>query len=162
MVTIAFFSSHLIFSRIIRWVTKSKTSHSAIGFEIYGEQFFLHATWGGVQITPRKKVLSNHTIVAEYQVLPDIEAEVHTALARVGESYNTLGLFGYIPVLIARWFGVTLHNPFAKKGAEVCSEFIIEVDVNNEIPEFVGKDPSEITPQDLENICSSGKSFQKL
>lgn len=161
MVTIALFTSKMILSRIISWITKGP-SHSAIGFEKDGKQYFLHAAWGGVQITPRETVLSTHTIMAEFEVIPDLSNEVVTAESKVGEPYDTIGLFGYLAVLIAKDFGIGINNPLASKSAVVCSEFIIEVDVNHEIPEFKNLVPSDISPRDLLDICSSGSSFKKI
>lgn len=162
MVTIALFSSKMILSRIIQWVLKSPVSHSAIGFEKDGRQYFLHAAWGGIQITPREKVLSNHTLVAEFEVAANLDDELVLAEKRIGEPYDTVGLFGYILVLLAKNFGLGIHNPLASKSAAVCSEFIVELDVNKEIPEFQGLDPETVTPRDLLDICSSGKSFKKI
>lgn len=162
MITIALFSSKMILSRIIMWITKSPASHSAIGFEKDGKQYFLHAAWGGVQISKREDVLASHTLAAEFEVLADLNDEVMLAEKRVGEPYDTVGLFGYLPVLIAKNLGIGIHNPLASKSAVVCSEFIVEVDVNKEIPEFQGLDPANITPRDLFDICSSGTSFRKI
>lgn len=161
MVTIALFSSKMILSRIIMWITKGP-SHSAIGFEKDGKQYFLHAAWGGVQITEREKVLSNHTLMAEFEILANLDDEVLLAKEKVGQPYDTIGLFGYLAVLIAKNFGIGIHNPLASKSAVVCSEFIVELDVNHEIPEFQGLDPADVSPRDLFDICSSGKSFRKL
>lgn len=161
MVTIALFSSKMILSRIIMWVTKGP-SHSAIGFEKDGKQYFLHAAWGGVQITPREAVLSNHTIIAEFEILADLDDEVVLAEKKIGEPYDTIGLFGYLAVLIAKNLGFGIHNPLASKSAVVCSEFIVELDVNHEIVEFQGLDPADVSPRDLLDICSNGKSFRKL
>lgn len=162
MITIALFSSKMILSRLIMWITKSPASHSAIGFEKDGKQYFLHAAWGGVQISERSVVLSTHTLVAEFEVLADLTDEVTLAEKRVGEAYDTIGLFGYLAVLIARDFGLGIHNPLASKSAVVCSEFIVELDVNKEIPEFKDLDPADVSPRDLFDICSSGASFRKI
>lgn len=162
MITIALFSSKMILSKFIMWITKSPASHSAIGIEKDGKQYFLHAAWGGVQITPREDVLSNHTLVAEFEVLANMDDEIALAEKRVGEPYDTVGLFGYLAVLLARNLGIGLHNPLASKSAVVCSEFIVELDYNREIPEFIGLDPADVTPRDLIDICISGKSFKKI
>lgn len=162
MVTIALFSSKMFLSKIIMWITKSPASHSGIGFTKDGQDYFLHAAWGGVQVTPRAAVLANHTLVAEFEVLADLDDEFQLAVKRVGEPYDTVGLFGYLAVLIARNFGLGIHNPLASKSAVVCSEFIIELDSNHEIPEFKDLDPADVTPRDLFDICSTGASFKKI
>jgi len=40
--------------------------------------------------------------------------------------------------------------------------FIIQLDINREIPEFYRLDAENITPRDLFDICSNGKSFKKI
>jgi hypothetical protein len=162
MITIALFSSKMILSRLIMWITKSPASHSAIGFEKDGKQYFLHAAWGGVQITPREEVLAGRTLVAEFEVKANLDDELALAEKRVGEPYDTVGLFGYLAVLLAKNFGWGIHNPLASKSAVVCSEFIIELDYYHEIPEFDGLNPANVSPRDLFDICSSGASFRKL
>lgn len=162
MVTIALFSSKMVLSRFIMWVTKSPASHCGIGFEKDSKQYFLHAAWGGVQITPREVVLSNHQLAAEFEIIPDMSEEILSAEKRVGEPYDTVGLFGYLAVLFAKDFGIGIHNPLASKSAVVCSEFIVELDINKEIPEFQGLDPADITPRDIYDICSNGASFKKI
>lgn len=162
MITITLFSSNMLLSKIIQWFQGSKASHAAIGFEKDGKQYFLHAAWGGVQITPREVVLSNHTIVAEFEILSNFDDEVSLAKSKVGQPYDTIGLFGYIFVLISRKFNLGIHNLLASKSAVVCSEFVIELDVNNEIPEFYGLHPSDVMPRDLLEICTKGNSFKRI
>ncbi len=162
MATIALFTSNNIFSRIIQFFEGSKISHSAIGIDIDGVSYFLHAAWGGVQLTARENVLSYDKLFAEFEVIPNIEDEVNTAKSKIGEPYDTIGLFGFIFVLLARKLGIGIHNPLASKSAVVCSEFIIECDTQHLIPEFYGLDPETITPPDLFHICSNGKSFKEL
>lgn len=162
MATIVLFSSNMILSKIIQWIQGSPIGHCGVGIEMDGNQYIFHAAYGGVQITSREKVLSNHTIVAEYEVLVNFDDEIKIAKKRLGEPYDTIGLFGYIPVLIAKWFGIGIHNPFASKSAAVCSEFVVECDVNHEIPEFSGLDPENVKPKDLSEICEHGKSFKLL
>ena len=162
MITVTLFSSNNFFSKIIQWFLGSKIGHSAIGFQMDGRQYFIHAEWAGVQITPREVVLATHTIVAEFSVIPDIQGEVILAQQRVGQSYDLLTLFGYLPVLLGRKFGIGVNNPLTSKSAEVCSQFVIEVDTNHLIHEFDGLDPADITPPDLYRICKSGSSFKQI
>lgn len=162
MVTIALFTSKNILSLFIGFVLGKKVSHSAIGFEKGGKKYFLHAAWGGVQIEERDYILSKKELVAEFEILANMDDELKLAESKVGKPYDTLGLFGYIFVLLARKFNIGISNPLASKSATVCSEFVIDLDVNKEIPEFIGLDPETITPRDLYEICFNGKNFRKL
>jgi hypothetical protein len=137
-------------------------SHCAIGLEIDGVPSFLHAAVGGVHITSLADMEKNHKIVYVYEILPDISDEVPNALKLIGEDYDYVGLFGFIPVLIARWFKFKLQNPLASKSAVICSEFVIHLDPEGKIPEWVGLNPTDVTPEDLHQVCESGPSFKKL
>src|SRR5579884_2061336 len=112
MITIALFSSNNFFSKIIQWFEGSPIAHSAIGLTINGQQFFLHAAWGGIQLTPRDSLLSTHVLMAEFEVIPNITGEVEAAEKRIGQGYDVLTLFGYIPVLLGRFLHLGINNPF--------------------------------------------------
>ena len=162
MITIAFFTSNFWLSRVIRILLKSPTSHVALGLELDGKKVFVHAISGGIKIEDRDVVLSYDRLVEEYEILPDISKEVPAALAHVGDKYNALELMGYVWILFLRFFKIRTKNPFARHGAEVCSEFVTECDPEGKIEEFINLEPSEVTPRDLLDICRSGKSFLKL
>lgn len=153
-----------LFPKAIAWFENSpqQISHSAIKVDVNGVPWILHAAWGGVAFIPMSQIMGNHTMVAEFEVIPDISGEVENAKKRVGQAYDVVTLFGYIFVILGRYLHIGINNPFYSKSAEVCSELVVEMDVNHEIPEFDGLDPANISPQDLFNICSTGKSFRRI
>ena len=153
-----------LFPKAIAWFENSpqKISHSALKVDVAGVPWILHAAWGGVAFIPMSEIMGNHTVVAEFEIIPDVSAEFENAKKRVGQKYDVLTLFGYIPVILGRYLHIGINNPFYSKSAEVCSELIVEMDVNHQIHEFDGKDPADIDPQDLYDICSKGPSFKKI
>jgi hypothetical protein len=160
MATIAFFSGTTFISKVIEWFTRSPISHSAIGFTgTDGKLYWLQAVGSGVQIIPREW---EGNLYAEFQVLPNIENELAVAEKKVGEPYSKLTLVGFAIMIIAKWFGIGINNPFYEKSAVVCSEFVVESDTQHLISEFNGLDPANISPAVLFGICSNGKSFKKL
>ena len=152
-----------IFPKIISWFEGSPISHSALKVDVNGEPWILHAAWGGVAFIPMSEIMGNHTLVAEFEIIPDVSAEFEKCKdQKVGQGYDVLTLFGYIPVILGRYLHIGIHNPFYSKSAEVCSELIVEMDVNHEIHEFDGLDPADISPADLFDICSKGSSFKRI
>lgn len=151
--TIVFSTSSGWLSTIIKWFTKSRTSHSMIGIEIHGIPALIHATMGGVQITPRKKWFKDSILIAEYRILKDLEDGFKHAFSHLGDHYDYVGLLGYIPVMIGRWFGRKVKNPFASASAVVCSEFVLHLDHDHVIGTWKGLDPERTSPQDLLDIC---------
>lgn len=140
-----------------------KISHSALKIDVNGVPWILHAAWGGVAFIPMSQIMGNHTLVAEFEIIPDVSSEFERCKQeRVGQGYDVLTLFGYIPVILGKYLGIGINNPFYSKSAEVCSELIIEMDVQHLIHEFDGLDPANITPQDLFDICSKGSSFRRI
>ena len=106
--------------------------------------------------------MGNHTVVGKFEVLPDISGEVELAKKRIGQPYDVLTLFGYIPVILGRYLHIGINNPFYSKSAEVCSEFVVEVDTQHLIHEFDNLKPANIDPEDLFDICLKGASFKRL
>ena len=159
MITIGFFSGTSLFAQGIKLLTNSPVSHSAIGFCKDNKWYWLHAVGSGVQIVDRGW---EGNLYAEFQVLPDVQNEVEIAERKVGEPYSKLTILGFVIMIIAKWFGIGIHNPFYQKSAVVCSELVVEADIYHLIHEFDGLDPADISPGVLFNICSNGTSFKKL
>ena len=91
-----------------------------------------------------------------------MQNELEIIEKKVGQPYAFLTLFGMVIVTMAKWFHIGINNPFYFKSAEICSELVVEMDVNHEISEFHGLNPSSVSPADLFDICSKGRSFTKL
>lgn len=140
-------------SRLIMWLTRSEVSHTAIaGLMMEGHEMVIHATVGGVRPMLRTHFEASHEIVAEYEILPDVC--VKAALEKLCERYDYVGLFGYIPVMIARKLRLLVRNPLASPGAVVCSELILSLDPEREIfPEWRDYPADATTPEDLLSDC---------
>jgi hypothetical protein len=162
MSSILFLTTNSLISKVIRFFTRSKISHTAICFEINNEKFVLESLIDGVVLRPRSQALQNQYLIAEYEILANLDNELNQACKRVGEPYDKLSLFGFLIMMALHLIGVNIHNPLSFMSGTVCSEFIISCDTNHEIPEFIGLDPASVTPADLYNICSLGASFKKI
>lgn len=156
-----FHSKHNLISKIIESFENSPISHTGICLKINDEPYVLHSAWAGVQLVPISYLLKSHTIVYEYEVVPDITKELmKVADQHIGDKYDTLGLFGYMAVWLGRKIKLGIHNPLASKSAAVCSRFVIQADVENLIPEFHLVDPEDIMPTDLLDICKNSNNFK--
>ena len=160
---VLFHNQKNIFSKIIELFQDSPISHCGIGLTINGLPYVLHAAFLGVAFAPRDHLLQTHTIVAEFAIVPNVDAELMQAAEKyIGDSYDTFGLIGFLFVLLGRKIKRTIKNPFASKNALVCSELIVDADIDHLIPEFTGLVPEDTMPIDIYNICSNGKSFIRL
>lgn len=162
MITIAFFSSNELISKIIRFLTNSKVSHSAIGLELDGVKYFLHADTKGVNLVSRSNFLKEDYLIDEFEVIPNIEEEVFCGLRYIGKKYDYTGLVGFLPMMLFRIFGIKITNILNNKSSYFCSEFIVDIDKFSKIKEFSGIKPGETSPKDLYKIVSSGSSFRNL
>ena len=160
---LVFTSSSALISRTIRFFTRSRTSHTAIGLELFGTPFFLHATVGGIQMTPRARWLKTNRVVAEFKIVPDLSAGLQDALHHIGDAYDYVGLLGFLLVLTAKKLGRTRRNLFASPSAMVCSELALHLDLTgSKIPEWRGLDPERTSPEDLLRICEQSAQFQRV
>lgn len=167
MLSIVFTVSDSFVSKAIRWVTKSETSHVAIGTEIFGVPVFMHSTVGGVQITPRERYLKNNRVVAEYVANVDVESKLRNNVMKVaeylGEKYDYIGLVGYAILIFAwRLFRKKIKNPLASPTAMVCSEFVVHLNADGDIPEWDGLDPERTHPQELLERCEKEVSMLRV
>lgn len=167
MVTLVFTTSTSLLSKAIRAFTGGPTSHVAIGTEFFGVPVLIHAALdndvSGVQITTREKWLVANSLVAEYEILPDVTNNMRSMIMLLGEKYDKLGLIGYVLVAVAKWFGKWIKNPLASPRAWVCPRYVLGLDPECAlIPEWKNIDRDSVTPKDLLEACQSENSFRVL
>jgi len=171
-VTILFSSSNAWISRAIRWFSrklgrdKGRASHASVSLDLGVLHIVAEATFpGGARVLTRPRWDREHTKLAEYRVvMADPVVPLDVSLDLLGEDYDLPGLLGYVPVLIARWFGRKIRNPFASARKQVCSEFAYRLitRLHGDVPEWRGCDCETVLPDDLwERIEAGGPTFVK-
>ena len=150
-------------------MTSSETSHVCLGTEIFGEPVLIHSALDGetgrtgVQITPRSKWEEDNTIVAEYDIIPNVAGNMGPMIRLLCEKYDKMGLLGYVIVIVAKWLGKKIMNPLASTNAFVCSRYVLKLDPTGDlIPEWHDLDPEKATPHDLLLLCRTGNSFKRI
>jgi hypothetical protein len=161
-ITVIFTTSGGLLSWLIRKITGGDVSHCAIGTSVHGVPVIIEDTAGGVRIYPRKRWESGRKIVREYSFIPRMEDGLKVAIQRVGDSYDYVGLVGMLWVMLGRWLRKKWRNPLAKAGSAWCSEFVVRMDVDHQIPEWEGLDPETVTPRDLDRLCRLERSFRRM
>jgi hypothetical protein len=160
--TVLFMTSDSWVSKLIRWFTKGRVSHVAIGMEVMGAPMVLHATVGGVQMWTRARATGGEILVAEYKIIPDITGGVKAGFEHLGDKYDYVGLFGYIFVMIGRLIKQKWKNPLASSHAWVCSEFVAHCDSENKLPEWHKYADSGTDPEDLLDACEASPDFERI
>lgn len=146
---------------LIMKLTKSKVSHAAVGFDLWGFPMVVHASIGGIRVLPRSKFSKKHVLIAEYAVKTDITKGLQHTASLIDRNYDYKGLFGFLFVIMAAWFKRKIKNPLASPTALFCSEFVLHLDKDDEIPEWNDFEYETTTPGQLMSSCS-GPSFTSI
>lgn len=164
MITLVFTTTNSWLSKLIRFFTKGRSSHVMVGIKVYDQDMFLHCTSGGVQVTPREKWLKGSTLVAEYEIVPDVTSGVKQAFRLLNDNYDYPALLGYAWLLVMwRLFKKKVKNPLASTTSYVCSEFVCHLDLTGAcIKEWSNLDPERTHPEDLLVICENSENFKKV
>ena len=151
IVKVGFSSGNRMLSYLIKWATKSKTSHTFLYLSdsFLGTDMVLQATIGGFNLVTYQKFAKSHNIIKLIDLQYPIDEGLKQASLWLGERYDYTGLFGSAFVLIGRWFKRKWTNPWNDSNAMFCSEAIVRV---LQASNYLGSeklDPSSVTPQDL-------------
>lgn len=149
MISVGFSTTNSPISRIIRWVTGARVSHSFLAFHWLGVDWALEAGFTGVKMTPLSE-FQKHSKIVESVHLPGVHLlDLKPALLDLGKSYDFGGLFGNLWIQIGRWLRLKFHNPTQDSRALFCSEFIVEFLKDIGWPGSEGLVAADTTPEDL-------------
>lgn len=152
---IGFSTTKAWYSRLMRWLTHSRVSHAYLVYDhpLWQRYIVLEANLPGYIESDYKKWRERgNDVVAEVFVSDiDISIGFKAAESWLGDGYDFTGLFGMIPVLIARLFKRRIRNPWLSSKSLFCSEAIARILKLSNYPGF-NLDPGIATPEDLLNF----------
>jgi hypothetical protein len=124
-INIAFSTTNGLFSRLIRWFTKSEVSHSIITFkdETLDKVFVMEANGRGFMLVPWSKWRTQNTLIARYRITApsDVQLESLRELAEsLGAEYDYMSLFAFV----IRRFHRRMQNPLDDSSKLICSEAV--------------------------------------
>lgn len=142
-------------SKIIRWFTRSKVSHT---FLIYYDQDFsrdmvMEATEGGFRIVPFDQYTKGADYLRVFMPRQSIDYGVLIAVDWLGQHYDYAGLIGMMWVMLCRWFKRKVHNPLHSSGTMFCSTAVTMVLQAAKYINTEKFDPASTNPEDLEEFC---------
>jgi hypothetical protein len=152
MTYVGFSTTNKLVSRIIRWVTRAKVSHTFLLVEMFERDWVIGAEFQGLIMLPLEKFQKNNTIKAIYGVPELTDSHLAVVMENLGDSYDFGGLIGGIFPQIGKWFKQKWNNPFAKKKALICSEFVTLALQECKLDGAENLDPTAISPQELEDF----------
>jgi hypothetical protein len=141
-----------IFSRAIRWLTGSKTSHTWLLFDdtFFGLPMVMEATEVGFRLLPYDNFKAEgNDIIALIEPPYALDEGVQQAARWLGERYDFTGILGSVFVLLGRWLKKKWRNPLAGSKSMFCSEAVVRVMQAAKYPGSDAFDPEATTPQDL-------------
>jgi len=115
-------------SKIIRWFTRSKWSHTFIMYQAEPEPLVVEAGTYEVLIDLPMKYESSKYVTGYFEPAGFSAEEVERGIAKIRQKievhYGWLQLVGFIPVVIfRRLFGMKISNP--ARGGIICSELVL-------------------------------------
>jgi hypothetical protein len=135
-------------SRIIRWFTGGKSSHTAVVYwdTDFERDMIMGATDGGFKITPFSHY--EKSLVAIYTPKYPIDVGLKKAVDWLGEGYDYGGLFGMAWVELGRWLKRKWRNPWRDSKTMFCSEAVARI-MDSGYPGTKGWDAQSIDPEML-------------
>jgi hypothetical protein len=124
-INVCFSTTQGLFSRWIRFVTRSPVSHALLTFhsQTLDKVLVMEATGRGFNVIPWKKWRKNHVLVARFEIAVPASTELE-ALRKtaelLGSEYDTISLFGFF---FRRW-KKRGANPLDDPTKLICSEAV--------------------------------------
>jgi len=160
--TFIFSTTDHVLSRFIRWMSKSKVSHCAVGLVLYGQPFVLSSSLLGVEMVTRERWLQDNRVVVELSVPTGEAPHPSLFLSHLGEGYDYSGMLGYLFIWLARWFRKRVRNPWSSPTRVVCSELLVRaMQVRRRVDGWEALDPERAYPEDLLVLCL-GLQYQEI
>ena len=149
MLLIGFSTSKAWYSRVIRWCTKSKVSHTFLIASVYGRPMVFQEGVLGYSVRDLKGFKDDNQIVA--LVLPkwDLTKGFRKSLDQMGQPYAYFGVLGMFFVILGRHLGKHIKNPFTSAHATFCSQRNTEVLQDSGYPDSKSLVADSTSPEDL-------------
>jgi len=147
-----------LFSRLIRWFTRSKVSHSLLTFRdaYLDEVFVMEANGRGFMLVPWKKWRTKNTLVARYELSVESDKQlgsIQRLAEYLGSQYDYVSLFGFV----LRRFMKRMGNPLDNATKLVCSEAVAKFLYGAGLDRF--KEAQTFTPEDIYEIAQEDDVF---
>jgi hypothetical protein len=154
---IGFSTRSMVLSRLIRWITRSKVSHTWMLY--HNEEFdcdmVMEATWEGFRLIPFEVFKRQNVVVQVVEPKYPLDAGFKAAGRWLGDKYDTKGLFGAIIPIIGKWFRRKWHNTWASKSALFCSEAVVDIMKASNYPGTENMIAADVGPEALLEFLQS-------
>ena len=156
-IIVGFSTSTSVISRIIRWFTRSKASHSWVAFDCgeLGLRLIMHASVGGYKLNQWTKWRKDNQIVAMYICQEDLSDGLRKMAEQLDKPYDYWSVIMLAP---KRWFGKLYKNPVQDGDKRLhCSEALARLLQAHGFAKDL--DPESTTPENLLEFCAGNPAF---
>jgi hypothetical protein len=139
-------------SALIRWMTRSRTSHAWLLVEdpVFRLRLVLEAHSTGFRLVSFTRFVKENKVIALVAPAHAVDGGLPDAGEWLGERFDPLGLFGIFLTLVARWFRQRpWRNPFPTASAMFCSEAVVRTLKAAEYPGSEALEDETTSPADL-------------
>jgi hypothetical protein len=158
-ITIGFSTSYTIISKIIRWFTKSRVSHTYIAFDDSNleKRIIMEANLYGYKLMQYECWIRKNKVVAEFVCKEDLTKSLKYMAKELGKDYDFWSALGLV---VRRWVSKRYKNPFRNSRKMHCSEAITLFLQRTELA--LELDPKSTTPEDLLQYCLQNNNFEEV
>lgn len=152
MVSVGFSTTNMWLSRFIRWLTKSKVSHTWLTFTdaTLQRQMVMEASFWGFRVVTMAEFKKDSTVIAIIPPKVPLDTATVAAADWLGDYYDFEGLVGAGVVSFwYTWFKRRIKSPFHSGTALFCSESVVKVLQTANYPGAAALDALAITPEQL-------------
>lgn len=149
---VGFSTSKAWYSRLIRWFTKSRCSHTFLLVKMLGELLVFQEGplgWGAKSFTQFKE----ENTVVDLIPVEGLEDGFKKTLPQLGMPYGYLPLLGMFPVMVAKRLGWHMRNPLRGIHTPFCSARNAQIIQDSPQCPFYERakslDPMSTSPEDL-------------
>lgn len=166
IIRVGFGTNERFHSRLIRWATESRWSHTWLEYEsiLWRGIWVAHAAPHGVVKVQLAKVLQEYPVNIRFSYEANLTDGFAWARDYIGAPYDYGAIWNgllYAAHRVTKW--QFLHNVVSRNTSKhTCSEFVAGFLKASKTPGFEGLDPELIPPGDLFNICTRTHGFELL
>jgi hypothetical protein len=162
-ILVGFSTTNKFMSRVIRWITRGKASHSWVRYwdATLQQYMVLQAELRGYETIPWRRWLTKNLLVAAYAPREglDLLEGVRFISQYLGVDYD---LRSAIWTGLKRWFKKRLRRPASSPSTLMCSEAVCRMLQNGQVSCVADLNPELVSPKELMERLSKSSDFTQV
>lgn len=164
MICVCFGTNSKLKSKLVRWVTGEKWTHTWIEYPstVWGGLWVAHSSSNGVVKVPQERVQRDYPLNIVYECKADLSHGFMWARGTVSMPYDWGVIWNAVLLLLFRATGWKWLSKFAWRCPRcmTCSEWVTSLLKAASVKGLEGYDPELTTSGTLEKFCSESDDFE--